>query len=67
MGHLKKELNASINGKDKEKEVAKERESTAQWVNRAFGANNNTTNEGNATSINKDLQCDDLDRFVTTN
>lgn len=39
------------------------KESTAQWVSRAFGTNN----EDNATSVNNEIVCDDLARFVTTN
>lgn len=38
------------------------KESTAQWVSRAFGTNK----EDNATSVNNEIVCDDLAKFVTT-
>lgn len=57
------------------------KESTAQWVNRDFGVNKVITNqsckevlsrslntkEGNGTSMNEEIRCDDLARFIATN
>lgn len=52
IGPSKEGDNSSINCNDKDEGYATVNESSTQWVNRAFGANNTTTNEGNATDIN---------------
>lgn len=45
IGTVKDGNNSAIKANDKEKEQAMGKESTAQWVSRAFGGNNVTTNQ----------------------